>query len=56
MGWITSLWGWRRGQRQGLTSRGYAALNTDTLPRSGFVQQELIAIGFSDDFRLANCA
>jgi hypothetical protein len=33
--------GWRRGQRQGLTSRGYAALNADTLPRSGFVQGSL---------------
>ena len=41
MGWITSPCGWCRGQRHGLASRGYPALNADTLPRSGFVQSTL---------------
>jgi hypothetical protein len=38
LGWITSLCGWCPGPRHGLISRGYAVLNTDTLPRSEFVQ------------------
>ena len=45
--------GWRRGQRQGLTSRGYAALNADTLPRSGFVQSVLCGAPHNTEFGAA---